>query len=390
MAPKRTLTSAAPTMSQAAIRKLVADSVVAALEAQAATMTNADNTNRNTGQGEASVVRKCSYKEFMSYQPFNLKGTEGAVGLIRWFKRTESVFFRSNCTEDCKVKFATGTLTEEALLWWISFAQPNGIEEAITITQRLMDQVTKHNSVQGTNDHKQKFDDRRTFNNNNYQNNRNNNNNNRNNDHYQQQNRTFRAYAAAPTENSRTLHCQVSDLQQGGSSDQELQKQRASHWKQPAASVSNLSCLWRERALNINSVTQKQTTMPIGIGNLLNVTRTLTKNPNVVMTRVVTDVVIGMDWLSKYHARIIRDEKVVHIPIDSETLIIRVMEKKSDEKRQEDIPVVREFLEVFLEDLPGLPPVRQVEFQINLILGSVPEARAPYRLAPLEMQELSN
>ncbi|GKB02004.1 putative ribonuclease H-like domain-containing protein, partial [Tanacetum coccineum] len=67
------------------------------------------------------------------------------------------------------------------------------------------------------------------------------------------------------------------------------------------------------------------------------------------------DVVIGMDWLSKYHARIICDEKVVHIPIKGETLIIRVMEKKSDEKRLEDIPVVREFPEVFLEDLPGLP-----------------------------------
>ncbi|GJV04293.1 hypothetical protein Tco_1337862 [Tanacetum coccineum] len=63
-----------------------------------------------------------------------------------------------------------------------------------------------------------------------------------------------------------------------------------------------------------------------------------------------------------YHARIICDEKVVHIPINGETLIIRVMEKKSDEKRIEDIPVVREFLEVFPENLPGLPPVRQVEF----------------------------
>ncbi|GJR98743.1 hypothetical protein Tco_0270917 [Tanacetum coccineum] len=104
------------------------------------------------------------------------------------------------------------------------------------------------------------------------------------------------------------------------------------------------------------------------------------------------DVVISMDWLSKYHARIICDEKVVHIPIDGKTLIIRaqVMEKKSDEKRLEDIPVVREFPEVFPEDLPGLPLVRQVEFQINLIPGAAPVARAPYRLAPSEMQELSN
>ncbi|GJR05145.1 putative reverse transcriptase domain-containing protein [Tanacetum coccineum] len=102
------------------------------------------------------------------------------------------------------------------------------------------------------------------------------------------------------------------------------------------------------------------------------------------------DVIIDMDWLSKYHARIICDEKVVHIPINGETLIIRVMEKKSDEKRLEDIPVVREFPEVFPEDLHGLPPVRQVEFQIGLIPGATPVARAPYRLAPSEMQELSN
>ncbi|GJZ99942.1 putative reverse transcriptase domain-containing protein [Tanacetum coccineum] len=79
------------------------------------------------------------------------------------------------------------------------------------------------------------------------------------------------------------------------------------------------------------------------------------------------DVVIGMDWLSKYHARIICDEKIIHIPINIETLIILVfviqlMEKKSDEKRLEDIPVVREFPEVFPKDLHGLPPVRQVEF----------------------------
>ncbi|GJX86944.1 putative reverse transcriptase domain-containing protein [Tanacetum coccineum] len=88
---------------------------------------------------------------------------------------------------------------------------------------------------------------------------------------------------------------------------------------------------------------------------------------------------------------IIYDEKVVHIPIDGETLIIRaqVMEKKSDKKRLEDIPVVREFLEVFPEDLPRLPPIRQVEFQIDLIPKAAPVARALYRLAPSEMQELS-
>ncbi|GJV60210.1 reverse transcriptase domain-containing protein [Tanacetum coccineum] len=66
----------------------------------------------------------------MSCQPFYFNGTEGAVGLIHWFERIESVFSRSNCTEDCKVKFSTGTLTEDALSWWNSYAKPIGIEQA--------------------------------------------------------------------------------------------------------------------------------------------------------------------------------------------------------------------------------------------------------------------
>ncbi|GJW08692.1 hypothetical protein Tco_1571115 [Tanacetum coccineum] len=66
------------------------------------------------------------------------------------------------------------------------------------------------------------------------------------------------------------------------------------------------------------------------------------------------------------------------------------MEKKADEKRLEDIPVVKEFPDVFPEDLPSIPPIRQVEFQIDLIPGATPVARTPYRLAPSEMQELSN
>ncbi|GJX06679.1 hypothetical protein Tco_0194611 [Tanacetum coccineum] len=126
-----------------AIRKLVADSVTAALEAQAATMTNANNTNRNAGEREALVARNCNYKEFMSCQPIIFKGTKGVVGLIHWFERTESVFSHSNCTKDCKVKFSTGTLTEEALSCIegnVTASKPQTLEEAINIAQRLMDQ----------------------------------------------------------------------------------------------------------------------------------------------------------------------------------------------------------------------------------------------------------
>ncbi|GJZ12429.1 reverse transcriptase domain-containing protein [Tanacetum coccineum] len=248
----------------------------------------------------------------------------------------------------------------------VTASKPQTLEEAITITQRLMDQVTKHNSGQGTNDHKRKFDDRGTFTNNNYQNNHNNNNNNRNNDHHQQHNRrqeTVKAYAVSPTENRADKSFVTISL--------------ASNLNIPPIALDTTYDIeMADRNLvGTNTVIQgctlillnqpfKIDLMPIKLGSF--------------------GVVIGMNWLSKYHARIICNEKVLHIPINNETLIIRA------EKRLEDIPVVREFPEVFSEDLPGLPPVRQVKFQINLIPGVAPVARAPYRLAPSEMQELSD
>ncbi|GJV55813.1 hypothetical protein Tco_1456818 [Tanacetum coccineum] len=83
MPPKRTSTSAAPAMTQAAIRQLITDGIVAALEAQVAAMANADNPNRNTGPTEIPVAKRGNYKEFIRCQPFYLNGTEGAVELIR-------------------------------------------------------------------------------------------------------------------------------------------------------------------------------------------------------------------------------------------------------------------------------------------------------------------
>ncbi|GKD95166.1 putative reverse transcriptase domain-containing protein, partial [Tanacetum coccineum] len=113
----------------------------------------------------------------------------------------------------------------------------------------------------------------------------------------------------------------------------------------------------------------------------------------------IFDAIIVMDWLANHHAVIVCDEKIVRIPFGDEVLIVQVTKKetgdKSEEKRLEDVPTVRDFLEVFLEDLPGLPPTRQVEFQIDLVPGTAPVARAPYRLASskllsTQLQELSD
>ncbi|GKB33206.1 hypothetical protein Tco_0872607 [Tanacetum coccineum] len=105
------------------------------------------------------------------------------------------------------------------------------------------------------------------------------------------------------------------------------------------------------------------------------------------------DAIIGMDWLVKYQAIIVCAEKIIHIPWGNETLIVygdgSNRGHEAQKKRLEDVPIIRDFPNVFPEDLSGLPLTRQVEFQIDLIHGVASVARAPYRLAPSEMKELS-
>ncbi|GJR39064.1 reverse transcriptase domain-containing protein [Tanacetum coccineum] len=250
------------------------------LEAQAATIANADNPNRNTGPRETPVAKRGNYKEFISCQPFYFNGTEGAVGLIRWFKRNElnayaqpigieqanritwtelkRLLTNKYCprTEIKKMEdeFYGLTVKENDLKTYIrrfqelavlcpnmvpnteklmeafigglpqsiegniTASKPQTLEEATNIAHRLMDQIIKRDFVQETNDHKRKFEDKRSttdknnypndhnnnnhsnnHDNNNYQNNYNNNKNNCNNDYHQPQNRrqeTVRTYPA--------------------------------------------------------------------------------------------------------------------------------------------------------------------------------------------------
>nr|GEV82038.1 putative reverse transcriptase domain-containing protein [Tanacetum cinerariifolium] len=279
MPPKKTATSTAPYMTQDAIRQLVANSVTAALEAQAATMANTDNLNRNTGPRETPVAKKGNYKEFISCQPFYFNGTKEQLGSFAGSNELNQNFLAATVPRKTKIEQANKTTWTElkrlltnkycpqnkvkkiedefynlivkgndiktyvrrfqelavlcpnmvpnteklmevfieglpqSIKRTVTASKPQTLEEAINIIQMLMDQIIKRGFMQGTNDHKRKFDDRRSSNNNNkypnnrvnnYQNNRNNNNN-RNNDYRQQQSRrqeTFRSYAATPTKNS--------------------------------------------------------------------------------------------------------------------------------------------------------------------------------------------
>nr|GEZ27586.1 hypothetical protein [Tanacetum cinerariifolium] len=111
-------------------RKTYSNALNNSTEALTATMENTNNPNINLKSREIPIAKRGNYKEFISCQPFNFNGTKGAVGLIRWFERTKSVFSRSKCVEEDRVTFATGTLTNDALSWWNAYAQPIGIEQA--------------------------------------------------------------------------------------------------------------------------------------------------------------------------------------------------------------------------------------------------------------------
>ncbi|GJT74499.1 hypothetical protein Tco_1041224, partial [Tanacetum coccineum] len=161
MPPKRTSTSETPTITLAAIQQLIANGIATTLEAQAA------------------------------------HDSARAVGLIRWFERTELVFSCSNYVEENKVKFATGTLTNDALSWLneipgnlhvfmlqhglptprklmevficglpdvlkdiVTASKPQTLDGSLQHNQRLMDQIIKHDSVQEINDLKRKLEDK--------------------------------------------------------------------------------------------------------------------------------------------------------------------------------------------------------------------------------------
>nr|GEU37432.1 hypothetical protein [Tanacetum cinerariifolium] len=132
------------------------------------------------------------------------------------------------------------------------------------------------------------------------------------------------------------------------------------------------------------------------------------------------NVIVGMDWLVEREALIVYGKKEVYVPYKNKTLVVKsdssvsrlkviscikarkyiergpqlfiaqVTEKEPAKKQLQDVPVICNFSKVVLDDLPGLPPPRQVEFKIDLILSAAPAARAPYRLAPSELKELSD
>ncbi|GJZ00094.1 putative reverse transcriptase domain-containing protein [Tanacetum coccineum] len=435
------------------------------------------------GQDAAPAARECTFAVFMKCNPITFHGTEGAVELRRWFKKTESVFGISECAEGKKVRFAAATLKGPTLTWWntkvatmgfetvnqmlwtemkqlmtaefylieeiqrmehelvkvdayirgltdnikgeVTSSRPANMSEAVRMVQKLMEQksqarddkilegkkITKGKemrelwlplllmegflcvsdvllsmlvSVRSSATSVERLGTSHT------------------------RNRLPRKIKQGEVGEVRGQAYAIKDVEPKGPNvvtgifllnnryafvlfdsgsdksfvdtrfssmlDIDLVKIGASYKVELAdGRVVSTNTVLKGCTLNLVNHTFKINLMPVKLGTF--------------------DVIIGMDWLVKHDAVIVCGEKVVRIPYGNKMLIVEsdkgVSRLKSKEKQMEDMPVIYDFPEVFLEELLGLSPPRQVEFWIDVVPGAAPVARALYRLAPSEIRELS-
>ncbi|GKA19553.1 putative reverse transcriptase domain-containing protein [Tanacetum coccineum] len=409
------------------------------------------------GQDAAPAARECIFVVFMKCNPITFHGTEGAVELRRWFKKTESVFGISECAEGKKVRFAAATLKGPTLTWFnelalmclrmvklervkvdayirgltdnikgeVTSSRPANMSEAVRMVQKLMEQksqarddkilegkkITKGKemrelwlplllmegflcvsdvllsmlvSVRSSATSVERLGTSHT------------------------RNRLPRKIKQGEVGEVRGQAYAIKDVEPKGPNvvtgifllnnryafvlfdsgsdksfvdtrfssmlDIDLVKIGASYKVELAdGRVVSTNTVLKGCTLNLVNHTFKINLMPVKLGTF--------------------DVIIGMDWLVKHDAVIVCGEKVVRIPYGNKMLIVEsdkgVSRLKSKEKQMEDMPVIYDFPEVFLEELLGLSPPRQVEFWIDVVPGAAPVARALYRLAPSEIRELS-
>ncbi|GKB61434.1 hypothetical protein Tco_0917620 [Tanacetum coccineum] len=375
--------------------------------------TNGDGSHSSHGDNRRTVqtARPCFYAEFMKCQPLNFKGTEGVVGLTRWIKKMESVFNISGYAIENQVKFATCTLLGAALTWWNGQIRTLGPEAyAMTwevLKKKMMDKYCPQGEikkleiemwnlkVKGKNDKQPWPTIKQTF--------------------------------------TRGTNVAKS-LQYGDRRNESLMGIFAKEHQVPsytnmapctqsATSATNRAFLlpMQETITQMLLITQKAmgSASPgkcwecrkerkcIGkpecqcrAGSLINIAPTPLENCYDV--ELADGKLVGIDTIIRGCTLNFLDHpfNIDLMPVELCTLAkgchvffgaisAKKEEDKSKGKQIKDVPIVRDFFEVFPEDLPGLPPALPVEFQIDLIPGAAPVARAPYRLAPSEMKELS-
>nr|GEY43818.1 putative reverse transcriptase domain-containing protein [Tanacetum cinerariifolium] len=380
--------------------------------------TNGDGSQSSHEDNPRHVqtTRPCFYADFMKCHPLNFKGNEGVVGLTRWIEKIESVFNISGCAIENRVKFATCTLLDAALTWWNGQIQTLGLEAYGMTWEVLKKKMTDKYCPQGELKKleielwnlKVKGNDVPTYTN-----------------RFQEltlictkfvanENEKIDKYISGLPDNiygnvksskprmlDETIEltndlmdkklCTYAEMADNKRKTDDTSRNNHGHQQQPfkkqnVTKVYNMGTRERkpyegslpkcrkcqrhrngpctQKCHKCNKFTGKYRPTPLG---------------NSYDVELADGKIVGIDT-------IIRGCTINFL---NHPFNIDLMHVELEGKQLKDVPTVRDFPEVFLEDLLGLPPARQVEFRIDLIPGAAPVARAPYRLAPSEMKESS-
>nr|GEW43620.1 reverse transcriptase domain-containing protein [Tanacetum cinerariifolium] len=427
-------------LTQAAIRRVIKESVDAAIAAERARYTNVGNDARGSGpvrgQYVALAIRECTFDGFIKCNPTAFHGTEGAIELRRWFEKTKGVFGISKCAEGKKVKFAAVTLFNDLALMCLRMVEPERVKVDAYIwglTNNIKGEVTSsklanlneimrmaHNLIKQKSQarderilegKKQKWENYQSENNSGKRNHKENlrqtlqNNQKQGNTHKARYHKEKNVSMGANALPIWTCY----DYGERGHTRNRCIKKVKSFVDTRFSSMLNIDPVKIRSSYDVEladgRVVSTNTVLKSSTLNLVNRIFEI----DLMLSELGTfDVIIGMDWLVKHDAVIFCGEKVVRISYEDKTLIVEsdkgvsrlkvisciksgkyikrgchlflahITEKKLKEKQLEDMPVIRNFLEVFLE-----------KFQIDIVLGAAPVARAPNRLSPSENRELS-
>nr|GEY68846.1 hypothetical protein [Tanacetum cinerariifolium] len=264
--------------------------------------------------------------DFIKCSPITFRGNEGAVGLIGWIEKTKMVFTVSKCTEANKVVFSAATFQDRALTWWNLQVATLGIE---AVTRKTWAKI-----------------------------------------------KVMMMTEFCPLEEIQRMECELWNL------------------RVKEMDISSYATRFNELVIlcpgMVPTERKKKEKLIIRRGS-----RRTSKEAVIVVVKIAIEVhvplkkrtlvVKGDDCVSRL--KVVSCMKVKKYVDDGSYLFVaQVVEKELAERHLEDVSVICKFPDVFHEDLPGLPPPRQVEFKIELVPEAAPVARAPYRLAPSEMK----
>ncbi|GJY33646.1 putative reverse transcriptase domain-containing protein [Tanacetum coccineum] len=472
-------------MTQAAIRRMIKENVDAAIAAERARHANVRNDVRGSGpargQDATPAAREFTFAGFMKCNPIAFRSTKGVVELLRWFKKTESVFRISDCAEgkkvkECNIMAYTQRFNELALMclrmvepervkvdayiWGltdnikgeVTSSKPANLNEAVRMAHKLMDQKLQARYERILEGKKRKWESFQSGNSSGKGNQRDN-------THQTFQNNqrqgNARAMVTAPTygklplcEQCFTRHvgqCMIK-CHKCGKVGHKLRYYKEKNVDTGANALPILTCYdCGEQGHTRNRCPRKDKQEEVGevCGRAYAIKDAEPKGPNVVTGTSILDidpvkigasyeveladgrvastntvlkgctlklvnhvfeidlmlielgtfdVTIGMDCLVKHDAVIVCSEKVVHIPYGKKMLIVKndkgVSRLNVISCIKAYVPVIRDFLDVFPEELPGLLPPRQVEFQIELVPGAAPVKDGSFKMC-IDYHELN-